>query len=991
MNEPVNNAVCNREGRLRSRSIRRAFALAVCLFAFMTVLSAFTQSAFAQTTVTGPPVPAGPSTGTLVASALETVGYYTQAQVLTELATMLERLGALIYVCCIMSALISVSVNGRYDVALWLLVGPPLFFFLIKPSANAAGAEWQMGAFKDTAGRREKLLQGSGITLGEGQQVSWFFHGFNVLVSDTIRQLVGIITDEDIRKPMKFMARQQILDDMFRSSVNKPDILGLANIVVKECSDEMGAARIIALGQRDPQYRNSAEYKEAVVEYCEKYANEKHRVPIPPGPARDYIIDLQRLDPNLTVTGDNLSSMTCHQLWDAMIVGVRQIAKDQHGTALNQRVPPDAAQAIVDEIDNDIAQKLKTPADTDVQAPPFQCAGGQGGSNVTATDGKEQIQLIFTAWMLRKIFTNDPRGKMISQFADHAGIELQPMNFTNNFSREAAQEMVRRFRVDRLAETTRYEAYAFAMTLPYIQGVGLYALATLFPFFALMVLVPGQAGAFFMWCALWVWLKSWDLGWALVMVADEVLWSVMPHSSFFRVGTNGGITATDPITVYEAAFRGDYSYNLATYYMLLSAMLTAVPVLSANAVLGSKKAIAGVLVDGLKSMASNLSTHVGDQIPVEQLRGVDLRREASGGAQTVMGQLVPHHVDMLMQNNQFQFGGLAQQRGLKVQGNLIDSNTDEFIENATNQFIGEWGEKYSSTYNLEKHRAEIKDKIRSEVRAHLNDAKQFTSKNRFVEMANAEVYVTDANGKHVHNADGSDKTQQLGWIGATVETFRQAGMTPEAIEGLMRDTMHVNTPEVIQMIHSNGAEFKNQALNDPMKTHYRDVTDAQGHVIDEYQYSRRRVEALRASGDNFQGMAEVLQNTGLVSGMTTPGFGALAAMGSVVQLQQSESLYQAGLAMEVNAAAMSAVLVQRMGNEYYYQSGQNQEWLFWEQVRAGVSLREEWWNVPDMPMDNRASAVLLGEKAKGEALKYSAAAIGETPFNLIPGGAVVKP
>src|SRR5262249_44820712 len=156
-----------------------------------------------------------------------------------------------------------------------------------------------------------------------------------------------------------------------------------------------------------------------------------------------------------------------------------------------------------------------------------------------------------------------------------------------------------------------------------------FVLAAVYPFFAILAIVPGRAGAFFMWMAMWAWLKSWDIGWAFVMIVDQVLWTLMPHTAYYRMvpsGTGFRIE-TDPVTVFEAAFAGDYAYNLTTYYLLLSGVITAVPVVTAHALLGSKKAVAGILINGVKTIAQPFSKAASDWLASEHAHENDSYRE----------------------------------------------------------------------------------------------------------------------------------------------------------------------------------------------------------------------------------------------------------------------------------------------------------------------------------------------------------------------------
>lgn len=954
-------------------------------------------------TVGGPGTTTGASTGTLVAAVMETVGYVSQAQLLSQsgLGSMLERLGSLLYLCSIFSAILAVAIAGRYEVALWLLIGPPMFHFLIAPPPAGtdvgAGAEWQFGAFKDTF-MRNRVLKGADVKLSEGQNVSWFFHSFNIVVSDTIQQLITFITDGQIRQQMLFQTRQQVMGDLLATNVESPNLMGYVAFLNQVCSAEMDAGRLLALGQRDPNFRNSPDYQRAVKTYCDTYENEKTLKELPNGsPAKQYVAELQKSHPDTIKLEALAGKQSCKQLWAWLMVGIKDQARIAIGASLDSRVQTTAPDDIYSRIIRDINAKITSEEDSRRanNAPPFECAGANG-TTVTRPppDGAELTQLIFSAWIVRKVLSQDNRGQMLAQFAQHGGIELQPYNYTSEQSMQAALDIQQRFRIERMAETTRYEAYTIAMTLPYIQGAGLYILATVFPFFAMLVLIPGQAGSFFMWCALWIWFKSWDVGWALVMVADELLWSLMPHSAHFRLGAVGGPNAYDaPITIFEAAFGGDSSYNLATYYMLVSGMLTAVPVLSANAILGSKKAVAGILLDGVKTMGTALATHVGDQISVEQihLNRIDFRREMAA-AREAFRNLLPLHIEMLVES---QMWGSGQ----ALSNEEIGRMTDQMLKNYRDTV----GERYKNAgigANLDADEAQLRKDIGSpaQIRARLEryGSASGSERNKFLALSKALV----------KQADGSYK--ELGQEGALGEVLRQAKA------GAMLKSVRENSPAAAAAMAPLDAIAKQANITIPEKApEFKDPDaalkfkdplerfDYRAGPSSEYDVLRRSLEHQRSLGHYFQGMAQQmgvrLEKNGVQTELVAAALskspatyllGEALKMGDDGTAKLGIAFWEAGMQYERSAGRMSLTLLNLSQKDYYYQATKSDTWRFYDNIRAGVTLREEWWNTPDAPANNRALAHYAAQRSRDESSAYVARFFGQIMGDpSIPAGA----
>lgn len=69
------------------------------------------------------------------------------------------------------------------------------------------------------------------------------------------------------------------------------------------------------------------------------------------------------------------------------------------------------------------------------------------------------------------------------------------------------------------------EFYVWAKMVPYLQGVLLYCLAIAYPFVCILVLIPGWHKIIFTWLSFWVWVKLWDLGFAIVVLLERSVWA----------------------------------------------------------------------------------------------------------------------------------------------------------------------------------------------------------------------------------------------------------------------------------------------------------------------------------------------------------------------------------------------------------------------------------------------------------------------------------
>lgn len=597
----------------------------------------------------------GASVGTLLAAALETGGYKALSHVYRDLWGIIHSLGALFYAFCLLAALISVTVFHSYEMGLWFFIGPALFFFVNGQFVRSSGAEWQFGEFVGEHKKIDKVLNET-----VDAEVPWVFHEYNRLISSVVQSLIRIITNKSISDQVLFMTRPTITDELIDTEVKNEGLRSLIKLGLQtDCARFMHAARTIALGNRDRQFQGTSEYQTAAAEYdrlyteknkslsgnslavnyvttilgsLEKLGNAEQFIdkycsepkPRGPSPNDDLKADL-RLPPAQVLE----QPTSCRQIWcwTAMGLSLEVTALQKEA---ERHIPPDplaqskkqTGQDLTKEIWKDIALKF---------TPPKQQASIQ--PDVSA------IPVIIGGILLRKTLLNDPRSQTISELADHIGYDTTQHNFDVNARTEQLQRTFNRAPLHLQAQDLRYEIFHLVMMLPYLQGAVLYLCALTFPFFSLLLLIPNKASSFFSWMALWAWAKSWDVGWALVMVADRILWQLMPHNSTYNFIGDSNHT---PITILESAFAPDGTYSLAFYYTLLLTMLISVPLLSAQLFLGGNAFIASHLTNGAHNMGKALGGAAADWHRGRYLHQISALREK--GAANYVQQRLKHGV-----------------------------------------------------------------------------------------------------------------------------------------------------------------------------------------------------------------------------------------------------------------------------------------------------------------------------------------------------------
>lgn len=575
------------------------------------------------------------ASGMLITAAMESIGYRAQNQILTQLQGTFQELGGLIYIGVLFSIILTAGLMGSYAPVLWLLVGPPMFIYLsgvdiggVNNRLSSSGPDWKFGPFKDSANLKEKAMRRSDTPV----EVSYVFHKYNEIISEIYQEVINKITSQDVTVPILFMARQRVMEDLYSMEMRDGNALELSGLFLSQCATEMNYARTVAAGRKDPQLRKEAEYSSARDEYCRLYPLPNKKVSSPT--LEEY---LTKLTPP-HVKGEPVS---CARMW----VWLRQVTvKDVAGqteSALSNAFGPEirslalAANLATNKVLNNVTEKLISvrPFDENVPDPcPFESGGAQTEGIISQGNSFETLAQLMSGMLIKK---QQVSGRSQTAFqkilsGDASGLTLIENKIAGGVKTNVggSEAQLRRVKSSEFATARKYETFNFLMLVPYFQGALLYVLSILYPFFAMMVLVPGKASAFFTWLALWAWVKSWDIGWAIVMVTDQILWEIMPHTTYYDLRESGNFT---PVNMMEMHFSGDFSYSLSLYWMMVSMLVTSVPIITAEVILGAKKGLSGVLLGGLTDISTRLSSAAENYVATK-----NLGRQQDGGVQSMI-------------------------------------------------------------------------------------------------------------------------------------------------------------------------------------------------------------------------------------------------------------------------------------------------------------------------------------------------------------------
>lgn len=554
------------------------------------------------------------STSALATGALETAGYRAQSMVLTQLSDWLLHYGVLVFLGCSATAVALGALYGDWDRAVYLLIGPAIFLFLVKTTASGIGYEWRYPNSIDVPLPEEV----------EPFTVSWVFDGYNRFISSVSRQLITVLmSDSSIGIMKNFMTREQIMTDLFSNRQTSGAFVVFAQEGLAQCSQEMNAARVVALGERDPWFRGTTEYLDAKRVFRDGFEQKLFTKHIGQPAARDFVSNLllsvrsrgvsgsavkqcaldslARLETNVAASGGDTavataqlleSGASCEEIWCWMALGAEEIAtveleRTQARYGLDRET--------FERMKKDIALKLAAPK-------PVLDANGKPFNDVTRVQPDPSIiPVIVGGYILKDLMGASVQSTALSQFADHADIKVEHFNFDQEYDIGKGEEVIRHYTQYQYAEGRKFELYTFAMMIPYMQGVILYGLGLMFPFFALAAIVPGRTKTLFIWAMLWAWAKSWDVGWALITLIEQFLWNLMPASAWYDPLKDPN---NSPITVFQAMAQGDPAYSLATYYGIIAVLTTSVPMFTAQIFLGAHAGLVSPLLKGISSIVS---------------------------------------------------------------------------------------------------------------------------------------------------------------------------------------------------------------------------------------------------------------------------------------------------------------------------------------------------------------------------------------------------
>ena len=536
------------------------------------------------------------SVGHLVAASLETAGLYAQETILNDFSQMLHDTGALFYLLSIVGAVFSVAIFGNYRKALYLFIAPPLFFFMIKHTESVEATRIQVGnrVKTNSAAEQEQFRTFVDYLIGREHEeqrtaeVSWFFYFVDEITSKVTKSVEALLLDEEGKQDLLAYARARAFSSLVLKEVaNQRYYMLLALGLHGNCAELSRKKLALAELQIDERNQEGSQKQRILTDY-NRSRNAAFVI------IEGELLDFLRMQfPSDFPAGTESKQVHCEKVWHYTVELAKKAARSEI-ELLKQKNPQ-----------SDI------PWEKAVEQAVATLAGDTQGavSREPGTPTDDRAVRALATFILRNTIPKATSLAMTSQVFEHVPYDthLAPKLFRDLAGAESWGGWIK----------IQY----FAGTVPYIQGLLLYLLSCAFPFFALYLLLPGHAQSFLVWITLWIWVKSWDVGFAMVTLARDLMWQFVVHGVNHE---NDQINLDDQASFFKLIAENDPLATENTYYYVTSLLMISVPLLTAHLCMGATH-----LFDSFKNAIDNNANRFGLQASLgsRRLWGSQLEKE----------------------------------------------------------------------------------------------------------------------------------------------------------------------------------------------------------------------------------------------------------------------------------------------------------------------------------------------------------------------------
>jgi len=571
------------------------------------------------------------SAGTVVAAILEGAGFYTHAAILDTFSDFFDAGGELLFIasCCL--GLLLTVLYGGYRPALALIIGPSLFYFLVGYRVAIDAPIKQLGG-----GDPVEVSQGLNLSLNQPEdkklepaRISWFLAITAKLSSAVTKTVTDLILEKEQEEELLFLTQEGALTAIIGAEPSRSELQSMLSFtILNDCAPLL-----------------SSIYQLSSAEYSSEHDARLSELASPPISDRNATISLAQLD-SRRLYWDQLFVQ-----WSKVKVKPSQPMKDfikretsifvntgegrNYAQKYGKVSPNDPAKFISDELTHlslTCGQAMDVFGDAAlVQGDWVARFVSSGTLEQSLRDTPENRDLLCKT-ISEKMF-GVPSEVEPCQLGSIAMLYVIRNLFSSTALNQASQSIINRSNttdtslsdrcrnpdheadLDELcatiditspspiskaindgnaisAENLKESIVSYALNIPYYQGLLIYFLATVFPFWAMLVIVPGRGGTFLYLPLAWCWIKSWDIGFALVYILDRLLWNLLPTPRLLESGyTHYG----DLPTLLRGLAGVDLGGDIHAHYYFVGMCMLAVPVISGYAFLRGRGEVLSII------------------------------------------------------------------------------------------------------------------------------------------------------------------------------------------------------------------------------------------------------------------------------------------------------------------------------------------------------------------------------------------------------------
>ena len=522
--------------------------------------------------------------GQWVCAVMQTAGLFAQSEVLDTLSGAFISVASLLFLFSITSALFVFMVYGNFKLAGYFILGPAIFYFVLLVRIDADGTRYQFGSRVESnqlVHQKRILTNQRSDGSGEKARVSWLFARFDNVISHVIQKTVNVIIDTSKRDDIKALARDKIFQRVAFMQGGNPEYLMLLSLgVIGNCGNYLHSSlKLSHLNDLTTQRGTSVEEmigggsfdRDSEIAELEESIEELGNQKISLNRRLIRYLSSKKMREALDKSEQEIDKpLSCSEVWHLIsavtIVHVREELKPTN---------VEKEQFAVAEWD-DVFKQIKSKFYANTNNHHHDSAETQ------IEEGK--TLLLLAGYYIRNSVAHSEIGQLSSTLQTRNG-QMDSFNYNFIFNDVA------------LSNSAGYRMIIvhFAAYIPYMQGCMLYLLSTVFPFFTLVIIIPNSSSAIFTWMSFWVWIKSWDVGFAVVHNVRELTWEFTPNFGGYRTSAiSGDISLSDPAAMMNLVYQSDPITHSNTNLFIISTITVLVPVVTAHFCRGATTLYSGL-------------------------------------------------------------------------------------------------------------------------------------------------------------------------------------------------------------------------------------------------------------------------------------------------------------------------------------------------------------------------------------------------------------